>query len=93
MKRRNFLKLLGVGAAVVAIPVIPTFETSIYSHPEVRAVLNRFPDVLLEQEKLAIANFVMTMIKDDQWNNIDAYYSYWLTSKQNCITNWVNEKD
>ena len=88
MKRRNFLKLVGISMAVVAVPVIPTFKTSIFDNPEVMAVLNRFPDELLPNEKLAIARFVTASMKDGTWAIMDSFSWHAMNTERNALTNW-----
>lgn len=88
MKRRGFLKLLGVGAMIVAVPVIPTFETAVFDYPEVKAVLSKFPDMLLPNEKLAVARFVIEEIKLGNWDLMEHFSIHFPNSEANSLTNW-----
>ena len=89
MKRRNFIKLIGVASMIVAIPVIPTFQTAVFEHPEVAAVLNRFPDDLLPNEKLAIARFVIAEKRNGNWDFMESMVQFFPNSETNSLTNWI----
>jgi hypothetical protein len=88
MKRRSFLKLVGISAAIVAIPVIPTFETAIFDYPEVKAVLARFPEPLLPNQKLAVARYIVAEIRNGSYDMMESMYAHFPNSTANSYTNW-----
>ena len=89
--RRGFLKqaiILAAGASIITPAVTRAVEHLSKYHPEVQAVLNRFPDPLEDYENEAIANFIVAEIDNGNWQQFESFQMFGLKSESNALVNW-----